>query len=168
MITVTTYLYDQIIYLQLPDSAVTNRRNSIMYSRPIVVYQGIDNTVQVRVRNQDQKPINMTEKLIQVDVQNPQDQLTEYSLGLVWSNKIRGQGHFVLTRSMLDTLTKRHYKITFRSIDVISNEQRPVYIDDNFGVPLDLMVMPAYYADMQPQENESQGQDFLKIDGGTV
>ena len=41
-----------------------------------------------------------------------------------------------------------------------------MFVDDNFGVPLDLIVKPAYYSDMPVQENEMS--DFLTIDGGTT
>lgn len=137
-----------------------------MYATPVVIYQGIDNPIQVRVRNQDQKPVDMTGRLIQVDIQNPNDQLTEYSFGVTFTNRSRGWGNFTIPKSIVDSLTQRQYKLAFRAIDENTNREQPMFINDNFGVPLDLIVKPAYYSDMPPQEDETD--DFLTIDGGTT
>jgi len=57
--------------------------------------------------------------------------------------------------------------LTFKVIQTSSNAERPAYVDDNYGVPIDLMVRPGYYSEMSIQGEEDLD-DFLTIDGGTV
>ena len=60
MITVKAYIYPNTAEVQVFDPSIFTTRNRIMYSRPIKVYQGIDNPIQVIVRNQDQKSVDLT------------------------------------------------------------------------------------------------------------
>jgi len=166
MITIQTYLYPVVVVAEFWDPTVFTTRNREVYATPVTIYQGIDNPIQVRVCNQDQKSVNMNGRVVQVDIQNPDNYLTEYSFGVSFTNRGRGFGNFTIPKSVVDSLTKRNYKLTFRIIDEATNKQQPLYIDDSFGVPLDLIVKPAYYSDMPIQENESS--DFLSIDGGTT
>ena len=168
MTTIQTYLYSQIVRVQILDSGSFVKRDRTVYARPVTVYQGIDNPISIQVRNQEQRMVDMTTNLMQVDIQNPNLQLTEYSLGIEWTDRVRGYGQFVVTKEILDTLDQRHYTLTFRVIDQDSNRQRPAFVDDNYGVPLNMIVKPAYYADMLVQEGETSSNDFNKIDGGTI
>lgn len=166
MVTIQTYLYPQIVMVQFWDPTIFTTRNSEVYAMPVKVYQGIDNPIQVKVKNQDQVAVNMTGRVMQVDIQDPVNQLTAYSLAVQWNNQTKGFGYFTLTRDILNSLDQRQYKLTFRTIDPNNFSERPMYVDDNYGVPLDLIVLPAYYADMPPQEGETD--DFLTINGGTL
>lgn len=166
MITIQTYLYPVTIVAEFWDPTIFTTRNREVYAHPVVIYQGIDNPIQVRVRNQDQKSVNMTGRVMQVDIQNPDNYLTEYSLGVNFTDRARGWGTFIISKAIVNSLTQRTYKLTFRAINEITNAEQPMFIDDNCGVPLDLIVKPAYYSDMPPQEGESD--DFLTIDGGTT
>ena len=51
-------------------------RNRVVYSRPITVYQGIDNPIQVVVKNQDQKNVNLTGQIM------PASQASKFSFDL--------------------------------------------------------------------------------------
>lgn len=166
MVTIQTYLYSNIIVARFWDPTVITIRTSKVYAQPVIIYQGIDNPIQVRVQNQDQKSLNMTGRVVQIDIQNPNEQRTEYSFGLNFANRQRGVGTFTISRAVADSLIRRHYKLTFRVIDENTNNEQPLYVDDAFGVPLDLIVRPAYYSDMPPQEGEQS--DFITIDGGTT
>jgi hypothetical protein len=166
MVTIQTYLYSNIIVAQFWDPTIFSLRNAKVYANPVIIYQGIDNPIQVRVRNQDQKSIDMSGRLVQVDIQNPDTLSTEYSFGVTFTNRSRGWGNFTISKDVVDGLKQRQYKLTFRAINEATNAEQPMYIDDNFGVPLDLIVKPAYYSDMPPQEGETD--DFLTIDGGTT
>lgn len=166
MTIITTYLYSKIITVYLYDSTIYKVRYNNVYTHPVVIYQGIDNPIQVRVCNQDQKPVNMTGRVMQVDIQNPNNQWTEHSFGVAFANRQRGFGTFTIPKDIVDGLKQRTYKLTFRAITEATNKEQPMFIDDNCGVPLDLIVKPAYYSDMPPQEGETS--DFLTIDGGTT
>jgi hypothetical protein len=120
-----------------------------VYARPIKVYQGIDNPIQLVVKNQDQKPVDLTGYTVQIDIQDPNNQLTAYSFTANgsgnYSNLTIGTTTVLFTAAVVNSLDQRFYKLTTRLINNADSTQAPLYIDDNFGVPLDLEVLPAYY-----------------------
>jgi hypothetical protein len=147
MITVKTYLYPNTAEVQVFDPAIFTTRNRQVYSRPIKVYQGVDNPVQVIVRNQDQKNVNLTGYTVQASIQDPTNKTTIETYAVTFANIAVGQGTFTLDKGTINTLENRFYKLTFKTIKTSDNTEQPVYIDDNYGVPLDLEILPAYYAD---------------------
>lgn len=164
MITVKAYLYPNSVEVQVFDPAIFTTRNRVVYSRPIKVYQGIDNPVQVIVRNQDQKAVNLTGYSMQAQIQDPTNQVTVNTYAVTWANIQLGQGNFVLDNATVSSLENRFYKLTFRTIKNTDNTEQPVYIDDNYGVPLDLEILPAYYAVTEGVP----GVDDTVFDGGTI
>jgi len=165
MITVQLYLYPVIMVAHIWDPTIYSvTRNQPVYAKPIKIYQGVDNPVQVRIRNQEQRPVNMTGRSLQVDIQDPGSYSTIFTFGVNFYNRDKGFGSFVIDKDTVNTLDKRQYKITFKVVDETALYEQPAYIDDNYGVPLDLIVLPAYYGDMPPQEGETD--DYLIIDSG--
>ena len=144
MITVKTYLYPNTAEVQVFDPTIFTTRNRQVYSRPIKVYQGIDNPIQVIVKNQDQKGVDLTGSSMTAQIQDPTNQTTISSYPVTWENIMLGQGNFTLDRATIDSLENRFYKLTFSANT--AGTVTPVYIDDNYGVPLDLEVLPAYYS----------------------
>ena len=164
MITVKTYLYPNTAEVQVFDPTIFTTRNRQVYSRPIKVYQGIDNPVQVIVRNQDQKGVNLTGYAVQADIQDPTNQVTVNSYAVTFADITNGLGNFTLDKDTVDSLEQRFYKLTFKTIRQTDNTEAPMYIDDNYGVPLDLEVLPAYWATTEGVP----GVDDSVADGGTL
>ena len=162
MITVKAYLYPNTAEVQVFDPAIFTTRNRQVYSRPIKVYQGVDNPIQVIIRNQDQKKINMTGYTVQAAIQDPTNQVTVETYAVTFANIATGQGTFTIDRATINTLEQRFYKLTFKTNFTADNTEQPVYIDDNYGVPLDLQVLPAYYADSASDDTE------VIFDGGVI
>jgi len=162
MITVKTYLYPNTAEVQVFDPAIFTTRNRQVYSRPIKVYQGIDNPIQVLVKNQDQKNVNLTGYTVQASIQDPTNKTTIETYAVTFANIAVGQGTFTLDKGTINTLENRFYKLTFKTIKSSDNTEQPVYIDDNYGVPLDLEVLPAYYADSASDTSE------VIFDGGVI
>jgi len=162
MQTIKLYLVNQIAEVQIMDPAVFTTRNRQVYSRPIKVYQGIDNPVQVIVKNQDQKNVNLTGYTVQASIQDPTNQVTIETYAVTFANVAVGQGTFTLDKGTINTLENRFYKLTFKTIKTSDSTEQPVYIDDNYGVPLDLEILPAYWAETVAQDTE------VIIDGGTL
>ena len=72
MYEIQSYLYDNIILVQILDQATfLPPRNRTVFSQPVKVYQGIDNPLQIVVRNQQQKAVNLTGNTMQLDIQDP-------------------------------------------------------------------------------------------------
>ena len=161
---ITSYLYENIIEVQILDTNPTIKtRNNVVYSRPIKIYQGIDNPVQVHIKNQDQKSVNLTGYAVQVDIQDPLVQGSVESLAMVMTDITTGQGTVTIVRDVVNALDQRYYKLTIKLIKQSTNAERPLYIDTNFGALLDLEVLPGWYESM-PLTLESDE----VIDGGTI
>lgn len=162
MITVKAYLVPNTVEVQVFDTSIFTTRNRQVYSRPIKVYQGVDNPIQVIIRNQDQKKVNMTGYTVQAAIQDPTNQVTVETYAVTFANIATGQGTFTIDRATINTLEQRFYKLTFKTNLTADNTEQPVYIDDNYGVPLDLQVLPAYYADSASDDTE------VIFDGGVI
>lgn len=164
MITVKAYLYPNTAEVQVFDPSIFTTRNRVVYSRTIKVYQGIDNPIQVIVRNQDQKTVNLTGYSVQADIQDPTNQVTVESYAVTFANIATGRGTFTIASEVVNSLEQRFYKLTFRTILTADSSEKPLYIDDNYGVPLDLQVLPAYYATTEA----AAGTDETIVDGGLL
>jgi S-adenosylmethionine hydrolase len=162
MITVKAYFYPNTVEVQIFDPSIFTTRNRVVYSRPIKVYQGIDNPVQVIVKNQDQKSVDLTGYTLQASIQDPVNQATIETYAITMADIVKGLGTFVIDRGTINTLENRIYKLTFKTIKQSDNTEQPIYIDDNYSVPLDLQILPAYYAETASEESE------VIIDGGVI
>ena len=150
--------------IQILDTSITTLRNRQVYARPVTIYQGIDNPIQIVMKNQDQKPVNLTGYAVQADIQDPVNRVTVESFAVVFSNITLGRGSFIIDKTTANSLEQRNYKITFKTIKTSDNTERPVYVDDNYGAPIDLVVLPAYYSSTEP----APGVDESVLDGGTL
>lgn len=146
------------------DPAIFTTRNRQVYSRPIKVYQGIDNPIQVVVKNQDQKSVDLTGSTVTASIQDPTNQVTIKSYAVTWANIQLGQGTFTFDANTINSLEQRFYKLAFSSTVTSTDVTRPVYIDDNYGVPLDLEILPAYYE----TSATLPGSDTYSLDGGSI
>ena len=164
MQTIKLYLYNQKVEVQIVDPTIFTTRNRVVYSHPIVVYQGIDNPLQIVLKNQDQKTVDLTGYAVQADLQDPTNQVTIESYAVNWIDITKGQGSLLIDRQTLDSLEQRIYKLTFKAIRQSNNAERPLFIYDNYGVPLDLQVRPAYYSRVESMP----GQIDTVFDGGII
>ena len=164
MQTIKTYLYPNTAEVHIMDPAIFTTRNRQVYSRPIKVYQGIDNPIQVVVKNQDQKSVDLTGSTVTASIQDPTNQVTIKSYAVTWANIQLGQGTFTFDANTINSLEQRFYKLAFSSTVTSTDVTRPVYIDDNYGVPLDLEILPAYYE----TSATLPGSDTYSLDGGSI
>ena len=160
---IQAYLYANIVEVQIWDPTIFSPRNRIVYSRTIKIYQGIDNPLQVVIKNQDQKPVDITGYVVQLDIQNPLEQASVDSLAVAITDYKHGIGTVTIPRAVVNVLDQRFYKITVKLINTDTNIDRPLYTDANFGASLDLEVLPGWYEStkMNPPPDEV-------IDGGTI
>lgn len=159
MIAVQSYLYDNIVQVQILDNANFKTRNRVVYNRTIKIYQGIDNTILVQVKNQDQKSVNLVGKSVLVDLLDPTNDILIASYPLTWVDDAKGTGSFIINKSEVNMLDQRYYKITLKLVDTDSGNERPLYSDDNYSVGIDLEVLPGY---------QSNNSSVFSLDGGNA
>ena len=160
---IQSYLYPNILAVQIIDTAIFSPRNRVVYSRPIKIYQGIDNPLQIVIKNQDQKSVDLTGYLVQVDIQDPQAQGSMESIAVDMTNITLGQGVFTISKAVVNSLDQRTYKLTVKTIRQSDNTERPLYIDDNYTAPIDLVVLPGWYESMPLTLNSDE-----VLDAGTI
>ena len=163
MQTIKTYLYSNTIEVQFLDPTIFTVRNNIVYSRTIKIYQGIDNPLQVVVKNQDQKPIDTTNYLVQLSIQDPAINGSVQTIPVTMVTPTKGQGIVTISRDIVNALDQRIYKINIKLITISTNAERPLYIDDNYGAMLDLEVLPGWYESMPLTMDSDE-----VIDAGTI
>lgn len=164
MQTIKTYLYPNIAEVQILDPSIFTVRNRQVYSRTIKIYQGIDNPIQIIVKNQDQKSVNLTGYIVEVQIQDPVNQVTVQTFPVTFVDITKGLGTVIIDKASVDSLEQRFYKLTTKTINQDDLAEAPLYTDDNYGVPLDLQVLPAYYSDMSAPVLLGE----TVIDGGTI
>jgi hypothetical protein len=145
MQTLKSYLYPMILKVRIPDQDIFAIRNKIVYAQPIKIYQGIDNPVQIYVLNQDNKSVDLTDNSMQVNIQDTVNKTVVATYQVEWINIAKGHGQILLDKTTINTLDQRFYKLSVKKTNVSTNKTTPAYIDDNFGVLLDLEILPGYY-----------------------
>lgn len=160
---IQAYLYANIIRVQIWDPAIFTPRNRVVYSRPIKIYQGIDNPMQVVVLNQDQKSVDLTGYLVQIDIQDTLNGGSVESLAVTITNELKGYGTVTIPKEVVNSLDQRIYKLTIKLIDQATNKERPLYVDDNFTAPIDLEVLPGWYESMPLTLNSDEVLDAGQI-----
>lgn len=165
MQTIKTYLYPNIAEVQILDPSIFTVRNRQVYSRTIKVYQGIDNPIQIVVKNQDQKAVDLTGYSVQVDIQDPTNQLTVASYPVDFVDIEKGLGTIVIDKDTVNSLEQRFYKLSTKTILIADAQEAPLYIDDNYSVLLDLQVLAGYQANMAPAPDVSGD---IVVDGGSL
>jgi hypothetical protein len=146
MQTIDIFWYKNILEVQVQDPAIFTTRNRIVYSRPIKIYQGIDNPIHIVAKNQDQKPVDFTGYVMTVEIQDPENEITVASYTVNFVTITKGLGTFVIPRDTVNALDQRHYQLTARLINSATNAENPLYIDDNYSVAVPLQVLSAYYS----------------------
>ena len=174
MITVKAYLYPNTAEVQVFDPSIFSVRNRVVYSRPIKVYQGIDNPIQVILKNQDQKSVDISVAnsdpvepayYVEASIQDPVNRRTIVKYDVDFADLTKGLGSFIIEKTVIDDLEQRIYKLAFSIENVDTGAKRPLYIDDNYGAPLDLEVLPGYYSATPASEPTVTEYTF---DGGTI
>lgn len=165
MQTIKTYLYPNIAEVQILDPSIVTVRNRQVYSRTIKVYQGIDNPIQIIVKNQDQKSVDLTGYSVQVDIQDPLNRVTVASYPVNFTDITKGQGSITIDKDIVNSLEQRFYKLSTKTILIADAQEAPLYIDDNYGVLIDLQVLAGYQSNMAPPPNMTGD---IVVDGGSL
>ena len=68
MLVTTVYLYNQNVNLKIKADTDKESWGYEMYNHPIKVYKGIDNTIQLSLKNDNQKSLTITDKTITFNI----------------------------------------------------------------------------------------------------
>jgi len=141
---ITQYLYRQNIPCQISELLETNRRTVSVYNRDIKAYRGVANKFLIEVKNQDQKPINISSRDIKLNILNSETNTVYSTTTATIHNAAKGQALVTLDDNDLLDLPATYYNYT---VAVTSGEgtDEVAYSDDNYGVRGTLQVLDGHY-----------------------
>lgn len=128
---IQSYLYPNRIQVVL-NSASTLLEWRIVYQRIIKIYQGLDNVIELEVKNLDQKRVNITTTNLQFVIL---DQLSQeiFATSVDTNTGVTGIGRIVIPAAAVGYLKPQFLKYTVYVINTDST-RTPVYGDTQFGV----------------------------------
>jgi len=149
--SISGYLYRQAIELIIMDTG-PHRENTLVYAKPLQIYKGIDNTIKLLIKNQDQKLQNLLDSTIVFNlISSDNHELVFTRTCTVSINK--GVATLTLDEINLNDVAAGVYNY---SVKIISGEGEPkiVYADDNYNAQgqarVNDTVYPQFVPSLQP------------------
>ena len=143
MQTVNVYTYYPTVEVQLVGDFNVRTRNRQVYSHNIKLYRNIDNPVRLTVKNQDQKPVDITSMDIKVDLVDASNHVVVASYVATKINAVKGICQVLVAAGDIIPIENRYYYLTVRKA-VLGQDDRVTYVDDNYSVQLPVEVHDGY------------------------
>ncbi len=137
----------------------------IVYQRPVKIYKGVDNLIELDVKNSDQKRINIHGKDIKIQLMDQANKSIQVYTAMVLDDgstvASRGRANFTIPESDVSTLDAQSLKF---SVYILNDDDSKtlLYGDSKFGalgiMQLEDSIMPYVrpvqrYEDFQPETN---------------
>ena len=160
MQSLRVYLYDQILKLQISSDQTITLEDRTVYTKPIVLYKGIDNTLKLLVKNADQKAVDIASKTFYAElVRTPQrDFVAAYTATTVSAST--GVAEFVITASTINPEPVGWYHLLIKYTE--TGADHLAYSDDNYSVAIPVELKLGYRV---PGDNYELGEN---LDLGSV
>lgn len=139
------YLETQYLrVLYSPDTSVEHR-NRIVYARPLKLYRGITNTLQLRLLNVDQKAVDITDKIFVFNIIERSTQVVIKNKTGVVSNATQGKVDFEFTDSDLRNADAGYYVYSVHELQS-DGSKTIVFSNDNFDADGELRIYDTPYS----------------------
>jgi hypothetical protein len=115
-----------------------------VYSRPVKVYQGVDNVITLNFKNDDQKAASIAGKTFTFSISANVSNVAVWTTTANISNLTTATGTVTLDQANIANLTQQlyNYTITYNS-GILT---LPTYVDDNFGASGQLEIISGYFS----------------------
>ena len=161
------YLQTQnISVVYSPDSTVENR-NRTVYSRPLKAYRGIKNTLQLQLKDSDQKPVDITGKTFVFNILNPSTYVVILSKTGTISNANHGKVDFDLTDSDLRNTDANMYTYSVHELKT-DGTKTIVFGGSNYEAGGTIEVIDGVYNEFVPSRELLIISDEANSGGNTV
>ena len=120
------------------------------YSKPLILHKGVDNSLQFQFLNQQQKPVNITDKEITCRVINYEGNVVLIKKALVL--QLPATGIAVLNISPSELLSIDPQKCYYTLEIPVGAFDYPVYVDQNGGARGDLNIVNSILPSFLPSE----------------
>ena len=134
MLVTTVYLYNQQVNLKIKSDTDKEHWGYEMYNHPIKIYKGIDNTIQLSLKNDNQKSLPITNKTITFNIlDNVGDTGVVLSKAATIVDGIKGTAKVVITEADLLNLDAQYLNYSVKVVDGESNHMIG-YVDGAYDV----------------------------------
>ena len=132
MQSISVYLYPNKLDVFTSSLATWQpERYQRVYNRNLKIYRGVDNRIDVQVRNSDQKKENIDNSSMVFNLIGATTQNLILQKNCVIVNAATGRAYVTLTESELLGLEEGYYKYSIHQI--INGSKTPLYIDAQYG-----------------------------------
>ena len=128
---ISSYLYPNRILITT-DLAVHPVEWRIVYQRKFKIYKGLDNVLELDVKNSEQKRLDITDMTLKMVVMD-QDNQEILTSNVLTNTGIRGIGRVTIPASSIEHLTPQFLKYSIYQVHQDLTET-PIYGDTQFGV----------------------------------
>lgn len=150
-------MYSTNVYLYVPRQVVVTlsgnspRRYETVYAKNLKLHKGVDNKIQFKFINQEQKAVDITDKEITIRVINSDGTMVLIKKALTLTLPLTGLAEFQLLASELENIDaqKAHYSIEIPS----SGFDLPVFVDSDAGargaISIEDSILPKHTPSME-------------------
>ena len=152
MQTIKSYIYDNLVKVQIPTDPDIIQRNRVVYTRTIQIYKNSANVIKFEMQNSDQKPVDLTghDFYFQIiDDYVASNATAVFNGPITWSNAAIGTGYIVITGCDMEQLDRDVYTYSVYTGTCWGNVV--TYVDDNYGAQGQIRVSDTAYPNNQPE-----------------
>lgn len=147
MLKTTTYLVEQVHSVVYSPSGTTPNRNMTMYARNLKVYKGADNPIVIEIKNNDQKPVDITGKTFVFNVLDQDERKTLISRTGTTVNASKGKVKFTISES--DLLNVSGQFLNYSILETTTGTRGAVFVDDQYGALGNIEVIDGPYTEFR-------------------
>ena len=147
MLKTTTYLVEQVHSVVYSPSGTTPNRNMTMYARNLKVYKGADNPIVIEIKNNDQKPVDITGKTFVFNVLDQDERKTLISRTGTTMNASKGKVKFTISES--DLLNVSGQFLNYSILETTTGTRGAVFVDDQYGALGNIEVIDGPYTEFR-------------------
>ena len=132
--------------LYSPNTSTANRSRTV-YARPIKLYRGITNTVQLRLLDNDQKSVNVSNKTFVLNIVDPTTYLVIKNKTVTLGNTTQSQAgkvDFALTSTDMSTTNAGRFIYSIYELNSDSSKTI-IYSDDDYDADGQIQIFDAPY-----------------------
>jgi hypothetical protein len=161
------YLQNQNISVVYSPVSTVENRNRTVYSRPLKAYRGIKNTLQIQLKDSDQKPVDITGKTFVFNILNPSTYVVIISKTGTIANASQGKVDFDLVDSDLRNTDANMYTYSVHELKA-DGTRTVVYSGDNYEAGGTIEIIDGVYNEFVPSRELLVLSDEANTGGNTV
>jgi hypothetical protein len=156
---ISVYLYqNKIDVFTNADSAWLTERYRRVYNRNIKIYRGVDNRIDIQVRNSDEKAASAAGSTLVFNLVEPETQTLVARKDCIVIDAIKGKFYVTLTEREMTDIEAGFYQFSIYKESRTDNgdgthivsSRTPVYIDAQYDIMTTLEVLESGQGDVQP------------------